>query len=255
MSTSEFIKEQRDGRVLELILDRPRVKNALTLDMYEALSAGLDRAGLDESVRAVILRSSGADFTSGNDLSDFMQNPPTDESSPVFGFLKSLVAFPKPLLAAVDGYAVGIGTTMLFHCDLVYAASSARFQLPFINLAVVPEGASSVILPRMLGHQRAAELLYFGDRFDAAEAHRLGIVNAVCAPEELLGFVRERAQVLAAKAPAAMLATKRLVRQAQSQEIEEALVREAVVFADRLQSPELAEAIGAFFEKRKPNFG
>src|SRR5579859_2852641 len=163
----------------EIAMARPQRKNALTLAMYAAMTEALEAAGRDDAVRAVLIRGEGGSFTSGNDLGDFMQSPPTDENSPVLRFLAKLSAFDKPLVAAVEGHAIGIGTTMLLHCDLVYAAPSARFQLPFVNLALVPEAASSFLLPRLAGHVHAAELLFFGEPFDAATARDLGIVNAV----------------------------------------------------------------------------
>jgi enoyl-CoA hydratase/carnithine racemase len=243
-----------NGPIVELVFNRPEAKNALTLAMYEALVEGLEAAGRNPNVRAVILRGAQGNFTSGNDLKDFMQNPPTDESSPVFRFLLALIAFEKPVLAAVDGFAIGIGTTMLLHCDLVYCSERALFQLPFINLAVVPEAGSSLILPRMLGHQRAAELLYFGDRFDAATAREFGLVNAVVSEQALVDEVRSRAEILASKPPAALKETKRLLKRAHGEELQQIMSLEAQLFTQRLVSPEFAEAVNAFFEKRKPNF-
>ncbi|MFU8805870.1 MAG: enoyl-CoA hydratase [Bradymonadaceae bacterium] len=252
--TTNHIQIHRDGPVLELIINRPETKNALTLAMYESLVKGLEEADQNDAIRVVLIRGAGGNFTSGNDLKDFMQDPPMDQSSPVFRFLTALLGARKPILAAVDGFAIGIGTTMLLHCDLVYATTTARFQLPFINLAVVPEAASSLLLPRMMGHQRAAELLFFGDGFGSEKAQELGFLNGIVAPEELEAAVRTRALKLAEKPPAALLETKKLLKRAPTDEIAEAMRFEAAIFAERLGSPEFAEAVSAFFEKRKPNF-
>lgn len=260
MITYKNISTRRiGGVVLEISLDKPRAKNALTLAMYTGLSEILTAAQSDVTVRVVVLRGNGGNFTSGNDLTDFMQSPPVEgEDSPVFRFLRTLIAFEKPIIAAVDGWAIGVGATMLLHCDLVYAASNARFQLPFVNLAVVPEAASTLLLPRLVGQARAAELLYFGDPFSAEDAHEMGLVNALFEPEALFEEVSKRALRLADKAPIALIETKRLLRRrtpACTQEVEEALVAEGRVFVERLASKEFAEAVAAFFEKRKPDFG
>lgn len=254
-----IITRRIGGVVLEISLDKPRAKNALTLAMYTGLSEILLAAQSDASVRVVILRGMGGNFTSGNDLTDFMQSPPVEgEDSPVFRFLRTLVAFEKPIIAAVDGWAIGVGVTMLLHCDLVYAAHDARLQLPFVNLAVVPEAASSLLLPRLIGHARAAELLYFGDPFSAEDAKEMGMINELFEPDQLFDAVAERALRLADKAPQALIETKRLLRRrtaASTQEVEEALVEEGRVFVERLASKEFKEAVSAFFEKRKPEFG
>ena len=257
MTLAEITTTQADG-ILEIAIERPKKKNALTLAMYDALTAALAHASSDASVRVALIRGSDGEapvFTSGNDLNDFMRAPPTGEDSPVLRFLEALRTFEKPLVAAVAGHAIGIGTTMLLHCDLVYAAEGARFQLPFVNLALVPEAASSFLLPRMVGHARAAELLFFGEPFDAAAAERFGIVNAVFAGGALLVEARRRAAILAAKAPLALRQTKRLMKQPLAEETRAHMRAEGAVFVERLASPELAEAIGAFFEKRPPKFG
>jgi enoyl-CoA hydratase/carnithine racemase len=244
---------QSDG-ALEITLDRPARKNALSLAMYEALTAALARASSDDGIRAVLITGGGGAFTSGNDLKDFMQNPPAGPDSPVLRFLEAISTFDKPIVAAVEGHAIGIGTTMLLHCDLVYAADTARFQLPFVNLALVPEAASSFLLPRLMGHARAAELLFFGEPFDAATAKELGIVNAVLPAAELLTEARKRVQLLVEKAPEALKQTKRLLRAPRADETRKTMLAEGALFIERLASKEVAEAITAFFEKRKPNF-
>lgn len=248
------VSTRREGHVMELRFERPEAKNALTLAMYEALVEGLEAASADASVRVVVLRGAGGNFTSGNDLNDFAQNPPVDESSPVFRFLQALIGFEKPIVAGVEGFAIGIGTTMLMHCDLVYAAQTARFQLPFVNLALVPEAGSSLVLPRMLGHQKAAELLFFGERFGAVEAKGFGLVNEVYAPEEFEAELALRVGKLAEQPPAALRETKRLMRSHDAEALQAALRAEAAVFAARLRTPEFSEALSAFFEKRKPRF-
>ena len=252
------IKTTETEGILEITIDRATKKNALTLAMYDALAAALARATADLAIRVVLVRGGvgeGANFTSGNDLNDFMRAPPTGDESPVARFLEALRTFDKPLVAAVAGHAIGIGTTMLFHCDLVYAAEDARFQLPFVNLALVPEAASSFLLPRLVGHARAAELLFFGEPFDAKAAREFGIVNAVVPRDALLPEARKRAQLLATKPPVALRETKRLMKQPLADETKARMRAEGAVFVQRLASPELAEAITAFFEKRPPKFG
>lgn len=242
------------GAVRTITLTRPEKKNALTLAMYVRLTELFHEASADPGVRVVILTGAGSAFTAGNDLADFMGAPAFDAGTPVLRFLATLVDFEKPLVAAVNGAAVGIGTTALLHCDLAYAASSARFQLPFVNLGLVPEAASSVLLPALAGHVRAAELLLFGEPFDAATALRMGLVNEVLPDAELLPRVQARCAGLAERPPEAVRETKRLLRAPQRAAIHEAIAREAGVFQQRLGSPEVAEAISAFFEKRRPDF-
>lgn len=251
---TDEVKILADGPILEIVLDRPRRKNALSVAMYAAIADALEDAGREPQVRAVLIRGEGGVFTSGNDLTDFLQSPPTGADSPVFRFLQDLLAFEKPLVAAVEGHAIGIGTTMLLHCDLVYAADTARFQLPFVNLALVPEAGASYLLPRMLGHARAAELLLFGDPFDAGTARDLGIVNAVFPPESLLGEVRSRLARLAEKPPAALREAKKLMKDPARDALSAHVMTEAAAFMGRLSSPELPEAVAAFFEKRAPDF-
>lgn len=244
----------REGRILELALNRPARKNALSLAMYQTLAEALEGAAKDDAVRVILLRGEGGVFTSGNDLGDFMKAPPTGEDAPVFRFLQALTALDKPLVAAVDGPAVGVGTTMLLHADLVYAAETARFSLPFVNLALVPEAASSYLLPKLCGYHRAAELLMLGETFDAQTARTLGLVNAVLPPAEVLAHARQRAAQLSERAPEALRATKRLLRAPIEAEVAQRMRAEAAIFVERLASPEVAEAISAFFEKRPPRF-
>jgi enoyl-CoA hydratase/carnithine racemase len=242
-----------DG-ALEVVMDRPARKNALTVAMYDEMAAILARASADENVRAVLLRGEGGIFTSGNDLNDFMQRRPANEDSGGARFLAALLAFDKPLVAAVEGHAIGIGTTMLLHCDLVYAAQGARLQLPFVSLGLVPEGASSLLLPRLAGPARAAELLYLGEPFDAEAARELGIVNRVLSPAELLPFARERVAALAAKPLESLRQTKRLLRAPLLEETRACMQTEFAAFNARLGSADVTEAITAFFENRAPKF-
>lgn len=238
----------------EIAMARPSRKNALTSAMYEALIAALEDAARDPSARAVLIRGEGGNFTSGNDLQDFVQNPPMREDSPVLRFLATLAAFEKPVVAAVCGHAVGIGATMLLHCDLVYAAHDAKLQLPFVNLALVPEAASSFLLPRLVGHARATELLFFGESFDAKTAKELGVVNQVVPAEELFSFARAKVGALVQKPADALAATKRLLKAPLAEETRARMRAESAVFAERLASAEFREAAAAFFEKRPPRF-
>lgn len=253
-STSDHVESRRDGAVLLLLLARPEKRNALTLAMYERLVSCLEQAETDPTIRAVVLGSTSETFTAGNDLGDFMQNPPTGEDSPVFRFLQRLVRFPKPLLAAVDGKAIGLGLTMLLHCDFVYASERAQLVAPFVNLGLVPEAASSLLLPRLAGHVRAAEVLLLGEPVDARAALAMGLLNAVLPPAEVLPRALATAHKLAEKPPTALRLSKSLLREQGAQTVPERLALEAQHFAAQLQSPEVAEAIGAFFERRKPDF-
>ena len=242
------------GSVLTLTMNRPSRKNALTLEMYEQLTAGLREATEDTAIRAVVVTGIGDSFTSGNDLKDFMRSPPTSVDTPVFHFLKALLDFPKPLVAAVNGAAIGIGTTMLLHCDLVYASQSAIFQLPFIRLGLVPEAGVSYLLPRIVGHRRAAELLMLGEKFNATTAVEVGLVNEEVSAGSALERAQERARALAKLPPEAMRQTKQLLRDPLRSSLAEVMLHEGDIFMKRLASPETAEAIQAFFMKRSPDF-
>lgn len=252
--TSPHVRVEIDGGICTITFHRPRKKNALTVAMYEAIVAGFDAARSRADVRVILLRGSEGVFTAGNDLADFMQAPPTGPDSPVARLLSNLVACEKPIVAAVQGVAIGIGVTMLLHCDLVYAGENARFQMPFVNLGLCPEAASSYLLPRLMGHQRAAELLLLGEPFSAAVAHEYGLVNQVLADEAVLDRAQQIAGVLAKKPPKAIRESKRLMRAGQREAIERAMAAEAEVFVAGLRSPEAAEAFQAFFQKREPDF-
>ena len=250
---SELITHERDG-VFTLTINRPSRKNALTLAMYDALTAGLKEASERPSVRVALIQGAEGSFTSGNDLKDFAQNPPTGTDTPVFHFLKALLDFPKPLVAAVDGVAVGIGTTMLLHCDLVYCTERARFALPFGKLGLVPEGGSSYLLPMMMGHQRASELLLLGESFGAQDASRLGLVNEVVETEELEAVIEARLRSIVALPPEATRLSKQLIKAPFKEQLSRVMLEEGGVFISRLGSPENQEAIMAFFQKRAPDF-
>jgi len=233
---------------------RPQKKNALTLAMYDAMTDALSAAVTDEAVRAVLIVGQPGIFTSGNDLEDFMQRPPTGEDSPVFRFMHALAACDKPVVAAVTGAAVGIGTTMLLHCDLVYLSEDARLAVPFVSLGLVPEFASSLLLPQLMGRAKAAEKLLLGDPLTAAEAVDFGIATAVLPAAEVLAHARRMAERFNSLPPGAVRDTKRLMRAGSKDGILRAMRAEAAVFAERLRSPEAKEAFEAFFARRKPDF-
>ncbi len=249
--TQPSLYSQRSDGVLEIIINRPERKNAFTAAMYEAFAAELQKASSDPQSKVVLVRSEGADFSSGNDLMDFLKTPPTGESAPVFRFLMALASFPKPLIAAVSGYAIGIGTTMLLHADAVYAEPEARFQLPFVNLGLVPEAGSSLLLPQRCGPLVAAELLMFGEAFTAEYARDHRLITAIVDADKLLDHARARAAALAKKPAEALRLTKDLLRKTYRVELEKQMKDEAEVFTAQLQSPEVKGAINAFFEKRK----
>lgn len=251
---STHVRVETADRVTTLTLDRAGKKNAITRAMYSRLAEALHEAEADANARVVLLQGNDALFTAGNDLGDFQAQPPVGPDSPVISFLHALVGFPKPIVAAVAGPAIGIGTTLLLHCDLVYAAPDTVFQLPFTQLGLCPEGAASVLLPLLAGRQRASELLLLGARFDAATAERIGLVNAIVPAADLLAHAKERALALAALPPASVRLTKGLVLEGQRALVLAALERETGHFIERLRSPEAAEAMTAFFERRKPDF-
>lgn len=236
-------------------MNRPEKKNALTRAMYVAMAEAIEQADADPAIRVLVITGTGDVFTSGNDLKDFLEAPAMGSSNPVMRFLSAIAQVRKPLIASVEGLAVGIGVTMLLHCDLVYAAEGAGFQLPFVNLGLVPEGASSLLLPRMIGSHRSAELLFFGDRFDAQAALRLGLVNSLHPRALLDQVVAERASTLAAKPPQALRLTKQLLKAEDLRsEISARLEEERVHFERQLSSPEAREALSAFLEKRAADF-
>ncbi len=250
---TEHVVVAQDGPLLTITMNRPEKKNALTHAMYAAMADALGRAATDAAVRVVLITGTGDAFTAGNDLGDFLNAPPHGGEAPVTRFLAAISTAEKPVIAAVNGLAVGIGTTMLLHCDLVYAARTATFSAPFVNLALVPEAASSLLLPRRIGHAKAAELFLLGGRMDAAQAEAAGLVTAIFDTQVLLGEATARAQALAAKAPGAVRATKALMKRGE-EPVADRMRAESVHFAAQLKSPELREAITAFTEKRAPDF-
>ncbi len=243
-----------NGSCLEVAFNRPLRRNALTHAMYEELVSALERSARDTTVRSVLFHGLGGHFTAGNDLSEFAESPPSDTQSPVFRFLRALVRHEKPLIAAVEGHAVGIGTTMLLHCDLSYASPTAKFRLPFVDLALVPEAASSLLLPRLVGMAKACEMLLLAEGFSGEEARELGLVSGTAAEGEVLEFARNKAMVLGAKAPESVRLTKRLLRGRDADAIDAAMVEESSLFLARLRSPEFSEAVSAFMAKRPPDF-
>ncbi|HTH61972.1 MAG TPA: enoyl-CoA hydratase [Paraburkholderia sp.] len=244
---------QADG-VLTITLDRPARKNALTSVMYQTMADALIAAENDPTVRAILIRGHAEVFTAGNDIEDFLKSPPTGSDSPVIRFLLAIADAGKPLVASVTGVAIGVGTTMLLHCDFVYVADTARFALPFAQLGLCPEAASSLLLPRVAGYQAAAEKLLLGETFDANEAHRMGFVTRVLPAAELDAFVAAQLQKLIALPAASLRATKSLMKRASSHEVRTQMDEEIVRFGKMLLAPEAREAFSAFLEKRKPDF-
>ena len=242
-----------DG-VATIEIARPEKKNAITGAMYTALAEAFDAAREDNAVRAVLLTGQPGIFTSGNDIEDFVQRPASLEQAPSFAFMKALMGCDKPVIAAVTGAAIGIGTTMLLHCDFVFVSDEARLAMPFVSLGVVPEFGSSLIVPQLMGNARAAEKLLLGDPFTAAEAVECGIANAVLPAAEVVKHARRVAERFNALPPGAVRETKRLMRRARSAALLETIDVERNAFGARLQTPEAKEAFSAFFDKRKPDF-
>lgn len=252
-ANSSIVIEKLQG-VLRVEMRRPEKKNALTAAMYERLAGVFREAVSDKDVRVLLLHGQPGAFTAGNDLGEFLNDPPADEDAPVFRFLAAFRDFPKPFLAAVTGVAVGIGTTMLLHCDLVYAGEGARFQLPFVGLGLCPEAASSLLLPALVGRARAAEIILMGEPFGAGKAYELGLINRVLPDAEVLEHALGQARRLAGQPPAAVRLAKQLLNRSRAALITEAMAEEDRQFKLRLASPEAREAFGAFLEKRKPDF-
>ena len=243
-----------DAGVSTITFNRLDKKNALTEAMYSALAEAMQQAATDDAVRVLVIQGDASVFTAGNDIKDFLEHPPTSTDAPVFRFLRQLVSFPKPLIAAVAGPAVGVGTTMLFHCDLVYAGDNAAFAMPFVNLGLCPEAGSSLLAPQLVGHQRAAEQLLLGEPFLAETARDLGLVNRITAPTEVNELAGAQARRLASKPMSSLLETKRLLKQGQQAALLERVAEEAAVFARMLGEPAAREAFTAFMEKRPPQF-
>jgi len=241
-------------RVQFIRINRPDRKNALDLSMYKTLTDAIRRADSNRNIRVTVITGVADSFCSGNDIEDFLKGPPADASSPIVQFVEALIGTETPLVAAVNGHAVGIGSTMLLHCDLVYAADTARFQMPFVNIGLCPEAASSLLLPMLMGHRQAAEILYLGKTLNAVDAARLGFVNAVVPRSQLEAEAMEAAEVIAAQPPEAVRTTKRLLRDAFLDAVTAASRREMASFLPLLNGPEAKEALSAFMEKRAPDF-
>lgn len=237
---------------MRVCIHRPDKKNALTLPMYAALTTALNEASGDAVIRAVVLTGSGDSFSSGNDVADFLAAPPTGEDSPVFQFLAALRQFEKPLVAAVNGLAVGIGVTMLLHCDLVYARAEAALAMPFVNLGLCPEGGSSLLLPRLIGYPRAAELLLLGEPFSAEQALEWGLINGIGADADAtLELALSKARRLARQPAAAVRMAKRLLKRNETESVRETIALEGRYFIELLNSPEAVAALRAFMERRR----
>ena len=252
MSNDILVHAERG--VLTITLNRLARKNSITSAMYGALADAVAAAGADASIRVAVFQGHETVFSAGNDIGDFLNQPPAGAESPVFRFLRAIATFPKPLLAAVCGPAVGVGTTMLLHCDLVYAGDNAAFSMPFVNLGLCPEAASSLLVPQMLGYHRAAEALLLGEPFMAEAALEVGLVNRVVPPTEANGVAQAVARKLAAKPVSSLIETKRLMKKGQQQLVLQQMADEGQSFSRMLGEPAAREAFGAFMDKRKPDF-
>jgi enoyl-CoA hydratase/carnithine racemase len=248
------ILTERSGSILRITLNRPAKKNAMTSSMYLNMAEILNDATKDDEVRVVLWDGAGDSFSAGNDLEDFLKHPPGPGASPQALLADALLNFDKPLIAVVKGVAIGGGTTLLTHCDFVIAGESAKFQLPFINLGLVPEFGSTWSLPARSGYIRAAELILLGQPFDAKVAAEVGLVTRVVPDEKLLATATETAEKLAAKPPGALQASKRLLKRSQREQVAVAIKEENEEFAARVRSAEAKEAFTAFLEKRAPDF-
>ena len=252
MSNDILIHAERG--VLTLTLNRLERKNSITVAMYAAMADALAAADANPDIRAVVIQGHETVFSAGNDIGDFLNRPPSGGESPAFRFLRGIAVFAKPLVAAVCGPAVGIGTTMLLHCDLVYAGDNAAFSMPFVNLGVCPEAASSLLVPQMLGYHRAAEALLLGEPFMAEAALEVGLVNRIVPPTEANNVAQAAAHKLALKPTASLIETKRLMKKGQQQLVLRQMEEEGVSFSRMLGEPAAREAFGAFMEKRLPDF-
>jgi enoyl-CoA hydratase/carnithine racemase len=250
---SDILTENRE-HILRIKINRPQKKNALSIAMYAAMADAIIQADEDSDIRVIFLHGTANCFTAGNDLQDFKDYQPDDEVRPANPFLVAIRRAKKPMVAAVGGVAVGVGTTMLLHFDLVYAGESAQFRLPFVSLGLCPEAASSFLLPRLIGHQLASELLLLGEPFSAAKALEIGLVNAVYPDSDFIDKAYGHAQKLAQQPPASVRLTKALLKRSISGDIADTMAEEMKYFSERLGSAECAEALSAFFERRKPDF-
>src|SRR6266700_3550705 len=248
------IVTERSGSILGVQLNRPQKRNAMTSSMYATLADVFNDTATDDGIRVVLWHGAGDSFCAGNDVEDFLKNPPGPGESPQARLMNALLDFDKPLIAAVHGAAIGGGTTVLTHCDFVYAGGSAKFQMPFINLAVVPEFGSSCSIPARIGHIRAAELILLGSPIDAKRAADLGLATEVVPDSDLRAKATDTARKLAAKPAAALQASKRLMKQPFREQIKAAMKAENEEFSAQVRSEDAKEAFSAFLEKRKPDF-
>jgi enoyl-CoA hydratase/carnithine racemase len=243
-----------DAGVMTLTINRLDKKNSITAAMYAAMADALDAAAKDSAVRVLVIQGHETIFSAGNDISDFLNAPPSRPDAPVFRFLHGISSFAKPVIAAVCGPAVGIGTTMLLHCDLIYAGDNAAFSMPFVNLGLCPEAASSLLVPQLMGYPRAAEALLLGEPFSAETALEMGIINRIVPPAEASALAHQQAKKLAAKPLSSIIETKRLMKRSTSKQVTERIGEEALSFGRMLGEPAAREAFTAFMQKRKPDF-
>jgi enoyl-CoA hydratase/carnithine racemase len=248
------ILSHHEAGVTTLTLNRLQRKNSLTAAMYGQLADALAQASEDTKVRVVVIQGHETIFSAGNDIGDFLNSPPVSEDAPVFRFLRGISGFAKPLVAAVCGPAVGVGTTLLLHCDLIYAGDNAAFSTPFVNLGLCPEAASSLLMPRLMGHARAAEALLLGEPFSAESALEWGLVNRIVPPAEANALAQQQARRLASKPMSSLLETKRLMKRGLQSEVAQRMSDEALIFGRMLSEPAAREAFTAFMEKRLPDF-
>jgi enoyl-CoA hydratase/carnithine racemase len=251
---TQDILSHTEGSILTLTFNRFEKKNSITAAMYQQLADALAAAKDDAAIRVVVFQGHEAIFSAGNDLGEFLNSPPAGGNSPVFQFLSQISQFPKPIVAAVCGPAVGIGTTLLLHCDLVIAGDNAAFSMPFVNLGLCPEAASSLLVPQMMGYHRAAEALLLGEPFMAEAALEIGLVNRVVPPSEATRVAMQWAQKLSTKPISALIETKRLLKKTSSAQVTERIADEGISFSRMLREPAAKEAFTAFMERRVPDF-
>ncbi len=250
---TDILTDTTEG-VMTITFNRVEKKNSFTSAMYASMADALAQAETDAAVHVVVFQGHETIFSSGNDIGDFLNALPTTQDAPVFRFLRGISTFTKPVLAAVCGPAVGIGTTLLFHCDLVYAGDNAAFSMPFVNLGLCPEAASSYLAPQLMGYGRAAEALLLGEPFMVEAALEMGLVSRIVPPAEAAALAQRQAQKLAAKPLSSLIETKRLMKKGQASIVAERIMEEAASFGRMMREPAAREAFTAFMEKRKPDF-
>jgi enoyl-CoA hydratase/carnithine racemase len=251
---TEHIITESNENIFRIEMNRPQKKNAINFEMYRAMTDAINNADEDPSIRVIIIHGQKDIFTAGSDLKNAQNPSPSSDPNPAGAFMKAITGAKKPLIAAVGGYAIGIGTTMLFHFDLVYAGNTAKFQLPFVSLGLCPEFGSGYMLPRLAGYHRAAELFYYGDFFSAQDAYTIGLVNKIFSEQVLLDKTMVEARRLANQPPASVRLAKSLMKRHLPTNLEEIITYEGAQFMQRTKSPEAEEAFAAFYERRKPDF-